>query len=136
MGAGTGFTDAAADVIQVITGGAVRVQVANTLTKVTNSISVEGNTTLGSDASDTITMNGRINANILPNADNTINLGQGGGTPLKFNTVYATTFSGTATTARYADLAEKYLLMKYEAGTVVVLGGVKKLQLLLKTIQE
>ena len=128
LGAGTGFTDAAADVIQVITGGAVRVQVANTLTKVTNSISVEGNTTLGSDASDTITMNGRINANILPNADNTINLGQGGGTPLKFNTVYATTFSGTATTARYADLAEKYLADEaYEAGTVVVLGGVEEI---------
>ena len=65
---------------------------------------------------DTVTITGRVDANILPNADNTINLGQGGGTPLKFNTVYATTFSGTATTARYADLAEKYLADEaYEA---------------------
>ena len=128
LGAGTGFTDAAADVIQIVTGGAVRVQVADILTKVTNALQVDGNTTLGSDGSDTVTINGRVNANILPNADNTINLGQGGGTPLKFNTVYATTFSGTATTARYADLAEKYLADKeYEAGTVVVLGGTEEI---------
>ena len=128
LGAGTGFTGAAADVIQIVTGGAVRVQVANATTTVTNDLTVDGNTTLGSDSADTITMNGRVNANILPNADNTINLGQGGGTPLKFNTVYATTFSGTATTARYADLAEKYLADEaYEAGTVVVLGGTEEI---------
>jgi len=42
----------------------------------------------------------------------------------KFNTVYATTFDGTATTARYADLAENYLADDdYEVGTVVAFGG-------------
>ena len=128
LGAGTGFSGAAADVIQVVTNGAVRVQVESGTTTVTNALTVQGNTTLGSDSSDTVNITGRINANILPNADNTINLGQGGGTPLKFNTVYATTFSGTATTARYADLAEKYLADEaYEPGTVVVLGGTEEI---------
>jgi hypothetical protein len=128
LGAGTGFAGSAADVIQVVTGGAVRVQVADATTTIINDLAVDGNTTLGSDSSDTVTITGRVDANILPNADNTINLGQGGGTPLKFNTIYATTFSGTATTARYADLAEKYLADEaYEPGTVVVLGGTEEI---------
>lgn len=38
--------------------------------------------------------------------------------------LYAVLFQGTATAARYADLAEKYLADKeYEAGTVVMIGG-------------
>jgi hypothetical protein len=38
--------------------------------------------------------------------------------------IYATLFRGTATAARYADLAEKYLADKeYEVGTVVSVGG-------------
>jgi len=38
--------------------------------------------------------------------------------------ILANLFQGTATTARYADLAEKYLTDKsYEAGTVVAIGG-------------
>lgn len=42
----------------------------------------------------------------------------------KFGTVYATTFSGTATTAQYADLAEMYSAdADYEPGTVLVFGG-------------
>ena len=134
LGAGTGFAGAAADVIQVVTGGAVRIKVDSTTTTINNGLTVagatvlNGNTTIGNAGTDTVTITGRVNANILPNADNTINLGQGGGTPLKFNTVYATTFSGTATTARYADLAEKYLADEaYEPGTVVVLGGTEEI---------
>jgi hypothetical protein len=38
--------------------------------------------------------------------------------------IYASLFQGTATAARYADLAEKYLAdQEYEVGTVVVVGG-------------
>jgi len=38
--------------------------------------------------------------------------------------VYANLFQGTATSARYADLAEKYLAdAEYEEGTVLVFGG-------------
>lgn len=40
------------------------------------------------------------------------------------NTVYAGVFSGLATSARYADLAERYTSdSNYEAGTVLVFGG-------------
>jgi len=59
---------------------------------------------------------------ILPSstADN-VNLGSSSSV---FNTVYATTFEGTATQAQYADLAENYLGdADYDAGTVLVLGG-------------
>ena len=42
----------------------------------------------------------------------------------KFATVYATTFSGVSTTAKYADLAENYQGDKaYAPGTVVMFGG-------------
>ena len=46
----------------------------------------------------------------------------------RYNTIYATTFSGTATQAKYADLAEKYTAdAVYEPGTVVVFGGEQEL---------
>ena len=124
LGAGTGFTGAGADVVQIITGGLVRLSVADATTTVTNDLQVDGNTTLGDATTDTLTVTARLNADLLPNADNTINLGQGGGTPLRFNTIHSVIFSGTATTARYADLAEKYIAdAEYEPGTVLVLGG-------------
>jgi len=41
--------------------------------------------------------------------------------------IFARLFQGTATSARYADLAEKYLADKdYESGTVVCIGGEKE----------
>ena len=47
-----------------------------------------------------------------------------GQTGNRFGTVWATTFSGVASTAQYADLAEKYMPdREYEPGTVVVFGG-------------
>jgi hypothetical protein len=45
-----------------------------------------------------------------------------------FATVYATTFSGVSTTAKYADLAENYLAdATYQPGTVVIFGGDKEI---------
>jgi hypothetical protein len=42
----------------------------------------------------------------------------------KFGMIYANFFQGTATSAQYADLAEKYTSDKnYVSGTVVVFGG-------------
>ena len=47
-----------------------------------------------------------------------------GSSSVKFGTMYANTFSGTATQAQYADLAELYLAdADYEEGTVLVFGG-------------
>lgn len=48
-------------------------------------------------------------------------IGQSGNT---FGTVYAVTFSGVSTTAKYADLAENYSAdAEYEPGTVLMFGG-------------
>ena len=51
-------------------------------------------------------------------------VGDIGGVGATFATVYATTFSGVSTTAKYADLAENYSAdAAYEPGTVVQFGG-------------
>lgn len=58
---------------------------------------------------------------VLPGTNNTINMGS---SVLKFATIYATTFTGLASSAQYADLAERFesdeILLP---GTVVELGG-------------
>jgi hypothetical protein len=84
-----------------------------------------GNTTLGTSGTNTITVNGNIITNVLPKAnvaaDSGLNLGSNSN---RWNTVYATVLDGTATQAKYADLAENYLAdEEYEAGTVLIFGG-------------
>ena len=89
----------------------------------TGSSSFSGNVTLGATSTDTVEFKGRIknNTNIIPTNDLGSNLGAGGN---RFNTVYANVFSGTASAAYYADLAEKYIADSvYEPGTVLVFGG-------------
>lgn len=59
--------------------------------------------------------------NIFPAVDNTYDIGDSGN---RFRNVYAVTFHGVATSARYADLAERYHAdAVYEPGTVLVIGG-------------
>ena len=66
-----------------------------------------------------------INSNMMPSVTNTYNIGSGA---VKWNTVYATTFNGNATTANYADLAERFESdQPYCPGTVVELGGVAEI---------
>ena len=66
-----------------------------------------------------------INGSIRVAVGNSFNLGNA---THKFSTVYATTFSGTSTTAQYADLAERFEAdQPYDAGTVVSLGGEKEI---------
>lgn len=56
--------------------------------------------------------------------DNIYNIGA---SAKRFANVYAVTFNGTATSANYADLAEKYLTDKeYPVGTVLEIGGEKE----------
>ena len=84
-------------------------------------LSVTGNTTLGDANSDTVSFNARVNTSVQPSADNSYTLGT---SARRWSTVHGVTFSGTATTANYADLAELYLSdYAYEAGTVVRVGG-------------
>ena len=70
---------------------------------------------LRSDASDS------HSGDITPSSDNAVDLGS---SSLRYNQVYAVSFEGTATSAKYADLAEKYDAdEELEAGTVVCFGG-------------
>jgi hypothetical protein len=63
----------------------------------------------------------RTSGNMLPSANNTLNIGS---TALVYANMFATLFTGTATSARYADLAEKYLADEsYDVGTVIAVGG-------------
>jgi len=84
-------------------------------------LGVDGNIRLGDVNTDTITFNARAASDLLPSTNNARSLGSGA---LKWNTVYATTFDGTALTAKYADLAENYQAdAEYEPGTVLIFGG-------------
>ena len=75
---------------------------------------------LRSDANDT------HSGTITPSSDNAVDLGSGS---LRYNEVYAVTFQGTASSAQYADLAEKYeTAEELEAGTVVCFGGDKEVE--------
>jgi hypothetical protein len=64
-----------------------------------------------------------IGGHIIPAVgfNNVYNIGS---PTLKFNTVYATTFNGQASTALYADLAERFAAdAVYAPGTVLTIGG-------------
>jgi hypothetical protein len=62
---------------------------------------------------------------VVPDANGIYDIGSAS---LKYDTVHATTFSGVATQAQYADLAERYDAdANYEAGTLVILGGEKEI---------
>ena len=75
---------------------------------------------LRSDANDT------HSGTITPSSDNAVDLGSGS---LRYNEVYAVTFQGTASSAQFADLAEKYeTAEELEAGTVVCFGGDKEVE--------
>jgi len=89
-------------------------------------LSVDGNTTIGNSSGDSHTVNGSVTHNnwIRPNGDNTLTIGS---SSLRYNNIYAVNFTGTATAAQYADLAELYLADKeYSIGTVMRVGGEKE----------
>jgi hypothetical protein len=97
-----------------------------------------GATTIGGalTATSTTTLQGvtTLNAQMLPNANNTIELGSNS---FKFANVWATTFRGTAITANYADLAERFEAdVPMVPGTVVELGGVKEITAVVQDLSE
>jgi len=63
-----------------------------------------------------------VSSAIVPSSNASINIGGTGSQ--YFNNIYAVNFLGTSTTAKYADLAERYTSdANYEPGTVVDFGG-------------
>jgi hypothetical protein len=104
-----------------ITGTNGRVTLANDL-NVTGAANVTGTTTLGVTS---ITGAVTLAANMLPSANISVELGS---TSFRWANVWATTFRGTAITAAYADLAERFEAdSAYQPGTVVELGGAKEI---------
>lgn len=86
-------------------------QVASAITSL-NSLQLDGN------AVTNVYLKNQTN---LPTSNNTYDLGSAA---YKFANVYATIFNGQATSALYADLAERYQADQYmEPGTLVRLGG-------------
>ena len=122
LGADPGFTNSAATAVVIATDGTQRFYVNNTKTHVEGNLMVDGATDLnghvdlGNGTGDNISFLGRVDSNVIPDANATYNLGS---SSLKWNVLY-----GKATSAQYADLAENYLGdADYEPGTVVVFGG-------------
>ena len=78
-------------------------------------------TSLGVSGAITVNSGGAAIAIVNGSTDGIGNIGSSGD---GFNTVFATTFSGVSTTAKYADLAENYLAdAAYAPGTVLHFGG-------------
>lgn len=104
-----------------ITGTNGRVTLGNDL-NVTGAANVTGTTTLGVTS---ITGAVTLAAQMLPSANISVELGS---TSFRWANVWATTFRGTAITASYADLAERFEAdTAYLPGTVVELGGAKEI---------
>lgn len=81
--------------------------------KFTTLITTGSYVTLGGDTT--------VTGNVNPSADVTYYLGNASN---KWETIFANTITANATTALYADLAEKYIPDQYyDPGTVVVFGG-------------
>jgi len=71
-----------------------------------------------------LTTGGTMTGDIL-SSDGTQDIGTNS---VRFQTIYATTFNGTATQAQYADLAERFAAdQTYDVGTVVALGGAEEI---------
>jgi len=105
-------------------GSSARITSAVDSTTATMDFSLKDNVSIGAVTTSTILAlrsdSVTIYQDLLPSG--TRNIGASG---TAFDTVYASVFEGTATSAQYADLAENYLAdAEYEEGTVLVFGGV------------
>lgn len=66
-----------------------------------------------------------VGTDIIPDTNGNLDIGSSG---LRWDIVYANTFNGVSTSAKYADLAERFEADRpYVAGTVVELGGVAEI---------
>jgi hypothetical protein len=132
--------DATSGWIALATGGIANGKLANDdITIGTTTIALGGSSTsLAGMTGITFTsgsITGTVNINIAGSIDHTANI-QGplnsglnngvsiGASTRRYDTIFASTFNGEATSALYADLAENYLGdADYEPGTVLVFGG-------------
>jgi hypothetical protein len=110
----------------------------------TGATSITGNLSAGAAATVTgnLTVAGYSNLqgitvvsnSVLPSANATINIGS---TTSRFANVFATNLVGTAITANYADLAERFEAdVPMVPGTVVELGGAKEITAAVQELSE
>jgi hypothetical protein len=125
--------DVTSTTVAVNTPGSVSVIAASGTTEANTNVTLKGQFTLG--ASSTFVASSATTAGTATNANN-LNVGglyRSAATAATANTIaardgsgdlYANLFQGTATSARYADLAEYYTTdQEYAPGTVLVFGG-------------
>ena len=113
---GTGTVDVSS---KKITSLATPVASTDAATKAYVDSTISGAGSLQADGS--VTLSGIL----TPDGNSTRDLGT---SSAKYKTVYATTFSGNATNAQYADVAENFSAdAVYSPGTVVALGGAEEI---------
>ena len=127
--------DTVSNAVSVVSN-ALSLEIANRTSAdnaLSNSISALGNSvsvTYAPKANPTFTGSVTL-SNITVSANNVSNIGT---VSTRHNTIFATTFNGTATTAQYADLAEIYTSDNhYEYGTVVAIGGEQEITITVET---
>ena len=125
--------DVTSTTVAINTPGSVSVIAASGTTEANTNVVLTGQFTLG--ASSTFVASSATTASTATNADNlsVSGLYRAAATAATANTIaardasgdlYANLFQGTATSARYADLAEYYTTdQEYAPGTVLVFGG-------------
>lgn len=93
---------------------------------VANQVLTVNSTGTGLEWSTVATAFVKTNASSTPTVNEAFDIGS---PILKFNSIYAKSFNGTALEAMYADVAERYEAdEELEPGTVVVIGGDKEIQ--------
>jgi len=103
-----------------------------TLAASSRAASLIGNLAVGSSL--TVANTTIVAGSILPSSANAISIGS---STLPFANVFATFLRGTAITAQYADLAERFESdVSYPAGTVVALGGTKEITAAVEDLTE
>ena len=107
--------------IEITAGGIANAKLANDSITIGDTQVFLGDTITNLSGIGTINHTGNILGPAGSSPDNGVSIGS---STNRYNTVWATTFNGTATEALYADLAENYLGdADYEPGTVLVFGG-------------
>jgi len=107
--------------IEITAGGIANAKLANDSITIGSTEVFLGDTITNLTGIGTINHTGDILGPAGSSPDNGVSIGSSAN---RYNTVWASTFNGTATEALYADLAENYLGdADYEPGTVLVFGG-------------
>jgi len=107
--------------VKITDGGIANVELANSTITIGSTVVNLGDTITNLTGIGTINHTGDILGPAGSSPDNGVSIGSSAN---RYNTVWASTFNGTATEALYADLAENYLGdADYEPGTVLVFGG-------------